>query len=138
MTESDVDRVLIVDDEEPFLQAVKEALLAPSRVVTAAADVPTALEILKTRPQDIVIVDLNMPEISGIELIETIRAVTDATEVVVCTAYPSRESRAQAKQLRVTAYLTKPINLRTMSLLVTTVLQKRQKREIPVEMKSLG
>lgn len=114
--------ILIVDDEKNFATALTAALSSPEVNVTTAADGDEALQLLNNTGHDIIITDLNMPRMGGMELIAEVRQRWTDIKVIICTAYPSEGSKQQAQQLDVSGYLTKPIKLEEVGTLVRNLL----------------
>ncbi len=81
-----------------------------------------ALSLLRTEPVDMVLADLRMPGISGIELLRRIRETHPGTPVAIVTAYSSSESRADAIRAGATGFLTKPVQDEDLFGLVEGVL----------------
>ena len=69
---------------------------------------PAAVEHVRTHPVDLVIVDLRMPGMDGLQVVQAINQVAPDTEVVLLTAYGSMDTAVQALRLRIHDYLTKP------------------------------
>ncbi len=101
-------RLLVVDDDEYILDILKILLENEGYSVTTAQDSLKGLEIAKTTDVDIVISDLRMRPMNGIELLKAIRAVKPKLPVIMLTAYGSPETANEASQLGAFAYLTKP------------------------------
>jgi DNA-binding NtrC family response regulator len=86
MERSDI-RVLIVDDEEGILEALQTHLMLDGYQVDTASSGAKALELFKMEPYQIVLSDINMPEMDGLELLEKIRGIRGDTYVIMITAY---------------------------------------------------
>jgi len=119
-------RVMIVDDEK----IVRESLYfwfenAGYRVETAASGFQ-ALERLETDPFDIMFVDIKMPGMDGIELLEKIKQDYPETIVIIITAYGSIESAIKAMQAGASDYLLKPFKPDYLSLVMEKVMQQRK------------
>jgi two-component system response regulator RegA len=79
--------------------------------VFSAANVEQALELAKRESPEFALVDLRMPGASGLELVEALRAIDQATRIVVLTGYGSIATAVQAIRLGATHYLTKPVDV---------------------------
>lgn len=99
-------RILVVDDEVAMVRSL-ELLLRPLGQVVKAYSVPEALESLQEQV-DCVVTDVNMPEESGLNLLEKVRAVHPQTPVIVMTAYSSVPEAVEAMQRGAFEYLVKP------------------------------
>lgn len=118
-------RLLIVDDEETLTFSLYQTFItAPieCEVVTASSG-EEALKRLTEAQYDLVITDVAMPGISGLELLSDIKARYPATRVVVITAYGSDEREEEARQLGADSYLEKPFELRELKNLVINLLE---------------
>jgi YesN/AraC family two-component response regulator len=91
-----------------------------------------ALEALRTEPIDVVLLDLTMPGIGGVETLGRIREIDQAVEVVIITGYFSYQSAVEALRLRAFDYITKPLNSgRVQSVVRRAEASRRQRREEP-------
>lgn len=100
--------LLVVDDDKDVCQYLTDCLVQEGHEVTAVTDPEQALATLRAGAYQVVILDLMMPRLSGIELLEQIRDYDNDVAVVVLTGYPSLETAQQSIDLRVSAYLQKP------------------------------
>jgi len=101
--------ILIVDDDETILHVLKRFFIREGFQVIVAKDGIEAMERLKTENPAIVLTDLKMPSLSGIELIQFIRQNTKDTAIVVMTAYPEEWSGNEVE-----AYFVKPFDIEEM------------------------
>jgi EAL domain-containing protein (putative c-di-GMP-specific phosphodiesterase class I) len=102
-------RVLIVDDEQAILRAYSRVLASHGYVVTTAASAEVALESLAAEPVDVVISDLTMPGMTGLEFLREVRQNDPDLPVILMTACPSTESAARAIEYGALRYLLKPV-----------------------------
>jgi len=100
--------VLIVDDEAVARQSLTDILKLEGYITAAAPNGAAAVEHVRTHPVDLVIVDLRMPGMDGLQVVQAINQLSPDTEVVLLTAYGSMDSAVQALRLRIHDYLTKP------------------------------
>jgi DNA-binding response OmpR family regulator len=100
--------ILIVDDEVVARQSLTDILKLEGYNTSAVANGPAAVEHVRTHPVDLVIVDLRMPGMDGLQVVQAINQVAPDTEVVLLTAYGSMDTAVQALRLRIHDYLTKP------------------------------
>ena len=101
-------RILVVDDDEYILDILKILLENEGYEVTTAQDSQKGLDIVKTTEINLVISDLRMRPMNGIELLREILKVKPKLPVIMLTAYGSPETANEASQLGAFAYLTKP------------------------------
>jgi len=106
-------RLLIVDDEETLTFSLYQAFRkAPvlSEVVTAASG-DAAWQLFQKKPFDLVITDLAMSGLSGVDLLRKIKMCNPETAVIIITAYGSEERRAEAKKLGASDFVEKPFDI---------------------------
>ena len=101
-------QVLIVDDSEATLEVLRRNLETEGYVVFKASSVAEALAILETTPVDLVITDVKMPRVSGLDLVRHVRENLKDTEVTVITGHPDVSGAVTAMKNGATDYLTKP------------------------------
>ncbi len=106
-------KILCVDDERTTLMLTSRAIerACPEDQIITATSGEEAIEIVNTMPIDLVITDLMMPGLSGIDVLEAAKRERPSTEVVMVTAYSSVESAVEAMQKGARDYLPKPINI---------------------------
>jgi CheY-like chemotaxis protein len=124
----------LIDDEVQVLASL-QAMLEKSggHKVRAASNGPDALKLLQETPPDIVITDLLLPEMDGIDIIRAIRAVDQVTPIIAVTGDPQMTRRGEqmgsAKTAGATAMLVKPFRAAVLCNLVNDLLRDHQKRE---------
>lgn len=102
--------ILVVDDEQIVLKSCERTLAPEGFNVLTADRAKDALEILKKDSIDLIITDLKMPEMDGVEFIRHIRNIKPDIGVVVITGYPSQESLKETLSLKILDYLPKPFS----------------------------
>ncbi|MCF7869460.1 MAG: sigma-54 dependent transcriptional regulator [Candidatus Cloacimonetes bacterium] len=127
------DRILIVDDSADTRQIIQRNLTEQGYKVFTTADVPNAIQILSSIRIDLVITDLKMPGINGIELIKHVRQNNKDSEIIMITGYPTIESAVEAVKIGALDYLTKPF---TEQELLKTVKKALDKLKYTRKMKS--
>jgi len=100
--------ILVVDDEPVARQSLSDILRLEGFNVNSAANGQAAVEFVRTHPVELMVVDLRMPGMDGLEVIQVVNQISPDTEVILLTAYGSTESAVQALRLRVHDYLLKP------------------------------
>lgn len=103
-------RILIVDDEPVVIKSCERILTPEGFTVDTATNGKDAMSRLSSNNYDLVITDLKMPGMDGIELVRWIRNSKPGTGVVIITGYPSQESIKEALGLRILDYLPKPFS----------------------------
>jgi two-component system sensor histidine kinase/response regulator len=123
---ADLDRILIIDDD-PDMHGLLQTCLAPLGYDVVAADNgQQGLEILGSEPFSVVILDLMLPDLHGIEVLRRIRQRWPETEVIMLTAYASLETAIEAVRLGAYDYVTKPFRLDTIRSAVKRAMEKQQ------------
>ncbi|HEY6073383.1 MAG TPA: response regulator transcription factor [Anaerolineales bacterium] len=100
--------ILVVDDEPVARQSLTDILRLEGYVVTSAPNGHAAIEQVRMHPVDLLIVDLRMPGMDGLEVVQVVNQISPETEVIMLTAYGSTETAVQALRLRIHDYLLKP------------------------------
>jgi putative nucleotidyltransferase with HDIG domain len=118
--------ILFVDDEESILSVSSEYFERKGYQTLTAKSGVEALKILEHETVDCCFTDINMPEMSGIELAEKIRINDNTMPVIVMTGYPSLENTIQTIKNGVVDFLIKPVSLSQMELSVQRVIQQRK------------
>ena len=101
-------RILVVDDEEDILQALKTHLEIDGYYVDVASSALTALEKMEEQAFHIILTDINMPKMDGLELLEKIKALRGETIVIMITAYTSLIKVLNSRIYGAADYLLKP------------------------------
>lgn len=104
-------QVLVVEDEPRMRDLLTRAISSWGHAASAAATGEEALRIMESRPRQIVILDLNLPAMSGMECFEQIRNRWPQTQVIILTGFGDLESARKAIHLDVVEFLTKPAHL---------------------------
>jgi DNA-binding NtrC family response regulator len=116
-------RILVVDDERGLCAGVQEALRREGYNVDAANDGGTAVDLLRTQEYQVVLTDVRMPEMSGLHLLRHVRKLHPATQFILMTAYGTVENAVEAMKAGAYDYLTKPVDLQRLRLLVSKALE---------------
>ncbi|HEX9102986.1 MAG TPA: sigma-54 dependent transcriptional regulator [Polyangia bacterium] len=122
------ERVLIVDDEANARTALAELLRDEGYSVETAADGFKALPKLEEFAPDVVVTDLKMPGLSGLELMAKVRERDPEGVVIVMTAFGAVESAVQAMRQGAADYLTKPVNVEELSLVLKREIERKRLR----------
>jgi len=107
------DRILIVEDEESLADSVRYNLEREGYIVTVASDGRHALERFRAEPPSLVILDLMLPEVSGLDLCRAIRAESDVP-IIMVTAKDSEADKVAGLELGADDYVTKPFSIREL------------------------
>jgi DNA-binding NtrC family response regulator len=118
-------KVLVVDDEPDFCELVVKRLIAGKMNAEGTQDSAKALEILKHKDFDVVVLDVKMPGLGGIELLRWIKANTPGIEVIMLTGDQSVEAGIKGMQLGAFDYVIKPV---PMNELLDKIRQAYEKK----------
>ncbi len=127
---SDSVNVLMVDDELVVLEAFVDILEDEGYTMFMADSGDKAVDILRANPIDIVVTDINMPEMDGLELLSIIHEMDANIPVIMATAYSSIESTVESMKRGASNYLIKPIKVELLrSVLAEAATKRRMLRE---------
>ncbi|PIE33536.1 DNA-binding response regulator [candidate division KSB3 bacterium] len=118
-------KILVVDDEGIQRDIVRDILQDQGHEVVALGSGDEALEYIKNSTVDVVLTDLRMPGMDGVELLQHIKAFDPEIVVVVITAYGSFESAVEAVKKGAYDYLAKPLEKEQLTLVVTRALNRK-------------
>ncbi|MBW2593008.1 MAG: sigma-54-dependent Fis family transcriptional regulator [Deltaproteobacteria bacterium] len=117
-------KILIVDDEKDMLALLKRIVNEDTEYeVTTETSPLQALDLFKNQPFDMVITDLKMPEMDGIQLLEHLKKIGSDVSVVVMTAYGTIETAVEATQKGAYDYITKPFRRERILLTIEKVME---------------
>ena len=122
-------RILVVDDDESLRWVTQAQLQQSGYDVVAAADADAALEQVRSLAPDLVVTDLKMPGMSGLDLLKAIRAGYPEILVIVVTAFGTVETAVEAMKAGAYDYITKPVNVDELRLIVKRGLDHLELRE---------
>ena len=122
-------RILIVDDEFSIRDSLDHWFRKDGYEVQVAADAARALEAMQSSVFDVVLLDVRLPGMDGMRLLEQIRRTSPATIVIMITAFASVDTAVRALKLGAADYVTKPINPEELSHVVAQALAQRRLRE---------
>lgn len=125
-----VTRVLVVDDDPTVREVVLSYLRAEGYDISEASDGETALVMIRSNPPDLVVLDLMLPGVDGLEVCRQVRATTDLP-VIMLTALGAEEDRVVGLELGADDYLTKPFSPRELVLRVGSVLRRAGETSSP-------
>ena len=118
-------RLLIVDDEARFVETLAKRITARGYYVEGARSGREALEILKTRPFDVVVLDVRMPGMDGLETLREIAKVQPGVKVVLLSGSASINAAVEGMRLGATDYLLKPAELEELLATVEDAFEKK-------------
>ena len=122
-------KVLLVDDEREFVQTLSERLQMRSMGAAVAYDGQSALDLVRDDDPEVMIIDLKMPGINGLEVLKTVKATRPEIEVIVLTGHGADRDRAQCMELGAFAYLHKPVDIDELSETLQRAYAKIRKKQ---------
>jgi len=115
--------ILVVDDERGLCAGVQEALKREGYAVDAATEAPAALKLISDRLYNLVLTDMKMPEMSGLQLLKEAKQKSRDTMFILMTAYGTVESAVAAMKEGAYDYLSKPLDMQRLRALVLKALE---------------
>jgi DNA-binding NtrC family response regulator len=117
-----------VDDEREFVETLSERLLMRQMGSAVAYDGETALHLVNEDEPEVMILDLKMPGIDGIEVLRRVKQTRPEIEVIILTGHGSEADRELCMKLGAFAYLHKPVNIDLLSDMLKRANEKMQKK----------
>jgi DNA-binding NtrC family response regulator len=117
-------RILLIDDEQPSCEALTLLLKGGGHAVTGVATGTDALALFREERFDIVITDLMLPDMSGIDVLRSIKESSPVTEVILITGHASAETAVSAMKQGAFDYITKPISVDELKIIIAKALEK--------------
>jgi len=121
--------VLLVDDELAFLETLAKRLRKRNIDITLSGSAKEALRILCERPVDVVVLDLKMPGMDGIQAVREIKRATPLVEVIMLTGHASVEAAIEGMELGAFDYLTKPVDIEELVYKLQDAYRKKSIEE---------
>ncbi len=121
-----MEKILVVDDEQGLRDVLSIMLKRTGYAVTSVADGEEAVELLNKEIFDLVITDLRMPNVDGMEVLKVAKSASPETVVLVITAFASADSAVEAMKQGAYDYLTKPFQVDEVQLIIRNALEKRR------------
>ncbi|NTW69029.1 MAG: sigma-54-dependent Fis family transcriptional regulator [Chlorobiaceae bacterium] len=118
--------ILVVEDEPVQLESLAGFLSKQGYRVVKASHPEQALQSIRNSAVDIVLSDFKMPGMSGVKLLEAIKAINPSIQVIIMTAYGTVESATDAMKLGAVDYITKPIDLYRLQVLIRNIVERKQ------------
>jgi DNA-binding NtrC family response regulator len=122
-------RLLIVDDETRLVETLSKRLAARGLDVEGASSAREALDLLETRPFDVVLLDVRMPGMDGIEALREIKRLRPLVQVVMLSGNASVNAAVEGMRLGAAEFLLKPLDLETVLARVEEAYEKKRLEE---------
>jgi two-component system response regulator PilR (NtrC family) len=118
--------ILVVDDEKSMREILEIFLTSEGYKVSVAENGEKAIDAVKKDIYDLVITDMNMPKVGGLELLKNVKQLNPDTIVVIITAFGTTESAVEAMKLGSYDYIQKPFQMDDIRLVVKNALEKQK------------
>ena len=127
MADKDKKKILVVDDEDTVCRSIKKALVREEYDIDVALSGEEALKMEGQKRYDVIIVDLMMPGLNGMDLLKSLKSISPAVQVIMITGYPTMKNTLQAMQIGAFDFLPKPFLPYDLRNLVGRALAARDK-----------
>jgi len=118
-------KVLLVDDEEEFVKTLAERIEMRNLKSDVALSGESALEIMDENLPDVMVLDLKMPGIDGLEVLRRTKKVYPGVQIIMLTAHGSKKDEQEARRLGAFEYLKKPVDLETLMRTITAAYKSK-------------
>ena len=129
-------KILVIDDDRSVRDMLSIVLKREGYQIQEAENGLSALKKLKAESFDLVVSDIKMPDINGIELLKKVKALTPDTTVIMMTAYTSAVDAVEAMKLGAEDYISKPFNLEELKIVIRKSLRQKDIEKENVELRS--
>ncbi|MBI4240337.1 MAG: sigma-54-dependent Fis family transcriptional regulator, partial [Candidatus Rokubacteria bacterium] len=123
MTEA---RILVADNEPSMRELLSITLKRDGYDVSTADGGEAAIEAVRREPFDLVITDVRMPKVDGIQVLKAVKDLAPDTVVIMITAFSSTENAVEAMKLGAYDYITKPFKLDEIKLIINNALEQKR------------
>jgi len=128
-------KILVVDDERSHRQMIEAVLSAEGYEIAQADNGQAAIDAVTKKFYDLIIMDIRMPELGGIEALKKIKAISPGIPIIIMTAYASVGTAVDALKSGASDYLTKPLDIEELKILVAKTLRFHQLEEENIYLK---
>jgi CheY-like chemotaxis protein/cytidylate kinase len=122
-------KVLLIDDEREFVQTLSERLILRDMGSAVAYDGESALNLIKEDEPEVIIVDLKMPGVDGLEVLRKVKETRPEIEVIILTGHGHEEDRQLCMELGAFAYLQKPLDINVLSETIQKANEKIRRKK---------
>lgn len=117
-------RILLVEDESQLLSAYVKGLKQDGYAIDTAGDGTTAVELCEINTYDLVVLDINLPKLNGIEVLKQVRSLNKSVKIIIVSANRSIEQRIEGLDLGANDYLTKPFDFQELRARIRALLRR--------------
>ena len=122
-------RILVVDDEPAILRFLQASLESQGYVVATAANARTALDMVKRHTADLVVLDLGLPDVDGLDVIRQIRDGGETLPIIILSSRENENAKVRALDLGADDYVTKPFGIDELLARIRTAQRHRLQQE---------
>jgi DNA-binding NtrC family response regulator len=122
-------RILIVDDEQDLLDTMSKRMRKRGMIVHASSNGLDALELIQKEPIDVVLLDVRMPQMNGIDVLKRIKEIDPMMAVVMLTGHASIESAVTGMEYGAFDYLIKPVDFDSLCYMIEDAYQEKLLKE---------
>jgi two-component system, NtrC family, response regulator AtoC len=119
-------KALIIDDDVSTLDLMRFQLQAEGFEVSTAENGKKGLEFIREKQFDIILTDLNLPDVSGIEMVKQSKEILPETEIIMVTGYGSTEKAIEATKAGAFYYIEKPVEFEELRVLIQKAIERKQ------------
>ena len=119
-------RILVVDDDENIRKSIKAILEEEGYLVDLAASGKEAVQKSQEQNYNVALLDIRLPDMEGVELLELMRNTVPRTRKIMVTGYPSLQNAVDALNLQADAYLIKPVDVQNLLMVVKQQLKQQE------------
>jgi two-component system, OmpR family, KDP operon response regulator KdpE len=122
-------RILVVDDEPAILRFLRASLESQGYIVTTAANARTALDMVKRHTADLVVLDLGLPDVDGLDVVSQIRNGGETLPIIILSSRENESAKVKALDLGADDYVTKPFGIDELLARIRTAQRHRLQQE---------
>ena len=123
-------KILIVDDIKDTCNSLKEILAEEGYQTFSALSGQTALNALKKKKPDLILLDIRMPKMDGVEVLRRIREIDKEVAVVMITAYGALDTAKETMRLGAYDYVTKPFDMNFIKSVIKEALSRKKPKKV--------
>ena len=138
MREDSNKKILVVDDEKAVTNALSEILMEHGYTCKKTTDPSAALDMIKAEPYVLVLSDIRMPELSGIELMKKAKEINPEIDFILITAVDHVDTALEAVKMGACDYITKPFNMEEIIASVDNAIRNREGKETEYKIQTIA
>ena len=123
-------KLLVIDDEPNIIYVIERCFSSPTMKVVSAANGQAGLQVAKAERPDVVLLDIRLPDMSGLDVFQELRRIDARVPVILMTAYAKAETAIEAISRGAFDYLLKPLELDTLKRLVEKAVESSRLQRV--------